>query len=122
VIDVRGLIGAIPTTTVTVRTFGASSVNMRGETLATPSDEARALVVHPAGRRQIERLPEADRQRETIAIYDVAEDSPLVPVPTRKAPRVIYQGDTYEVTFVGDYAEMGGVHLVLASRIDGVTA
>lgn len=114
-IDVSGLVGDIPPTTITVRTYGASTVNAYGEPEATPTDTAGVVAtVHPSGRRELERLG-LDAKRETIAVYTTTG---LGLSTTLRPPRVLYQGRWYEVVRVGDYLTLGGICLVHAALIE----
>ncbi len=122
-IDVTGLLGGIlPRKTLTIRTFGATTINAFREAVeGSPTDTVEELVTHPAtSRRMLERLREVDRHRETIAVYAPAT-SALVHASGSRTPLVIDGARTYEVTHVGDYASQGGVYLVLASLTDRTT-
>lgn len=119
-IDVRALIGDIPTTTITLRTFGAVSRNAFGETESASTDTEITAVVHPADRRARERLPEADRVREMISIYVLDVDA-FDTVRAAPAPWVVYAGRTYEIVDVQDYVELGGVLIATGSLRDEVT-
>lgn len=114
-IDVRGLFGVLPTTTVTLRTFGASTPDDYGEHTPTPTDASLTAIVHPADARTLERLPEADRSRETIAVYS------LLAVDTASSVRpaqIVYASRTYEVVSAADYGAVGGIYLLLAQLVE----
>lgn len=112
-IDVRALIGDIPTTDVTLRTFAAPSIDMFGESSTSVAAEVTVTaVVHPTGRRDLERLPEADRQRELISVYVLDGWSSSRPA------EIDYQGATYEVIRAGDYATLGGIYLITAALVE----
>lgn len=114
-IDVSGLIGDIPPTTITVRTYAASTINAYGEAEAAATDTAGVVaVVHPSGRRELQRLG-LDAKRETIAVYTAAG---LGLSSTLRPPRVLYQTRWYEVVRVGDYLTLGGICLVHAALIE----
>ena len=116
-IDVSGLVGDIPTTTITVRTFGASVPNEYGEPVASSSDASATATVHPTGRRELERMGLASK-RETIAVYMTTG---LGLSSTIRPPRVLYQSRWYEVVRVGDYLTLGGICLVHAALIEETT-
>lgn len=116
-IDVSALVGDIPPTTVTVRTFGASTRTTTGGTTASYTDASRSVVVHPSGRRELERRG-LDTKREHIAIYDTAA---LGAADGVRPPWVLYGARWYEVVRVADYAELGGLYLMHAALLDGVT-
>lgn len=82
----------------------------------TPDEHDEVIVVHPTGRRTVERLG-LDKRRETISLYTTRADiDALAAAPTR----VVYQGSTYEAAAVGDYTRMGGIVLVHAQLLDAV--
>lgn len=114
-IDVSALVGDIPTTTVTLRTYGAATVNAYGEMVTTPSTTSVTAVVHPSGRQTLERFPEIDRQREMISVYV------LDAISSSRPAEVDYQGQTYEIVELGDYGTLGGIYLIHAARIDEVS-
>lgn len=115
-IDVGTLVGDIPTTSVTIRTYGTSTVNDYGETTATPTDTVRSMVVHPASTKLLLRLPDSDRARETIAVYDTAA---VLTVGSSRPARIQYQSQWYEVIDSENYAELGGIYIALAQLIEG---
>ena len=120
-IDVRALIGDIPTTSITLRARAAATVNAFGETSSTSVDTTITAVVHPTNKRSRMRAPEADYTRETITVYvlDVDAFDAVRAVP---APWIVYQGRTYDVKAVEDYAVLGGVVIAEAELRDEVTA
>lgn len=120
-IDVRALIGDIPTTTIELvaRTMeGAAPINAFGEPVlesATAIDVT--AVVHPTNRRSRLRGPEADYARETITIYVLDADA-FDTVRANPAPLVTYGGRVYEVAAIADYATLGGVIIAEAELRD----
>ena len=114
-INVAGLVGAIPTISVTLRTFNASTINAYGESAATYTDTTRSMVVHPAPTRMLERLPDSDRHRETIAVYDTAA---VRTVGTVRPNQIYYQSRWYEVVESGDYLTLGGIVITLAQLVE----
>lgn len=120
-IDVRALIGDIPTTTITLRAFGAATVDAFGETVSSSSDTTATAVVHPTNRRSRLRGPEADYTRETITIYVLDVDA-FDTVRATPAPDVVYAGRVYSVAAVEDYATMGGVVIAEAELRDEVAS
>lgn len=114
-IDVAGLVGGgIPATSVTLRTYGASTINAYGESDASSTDASATMVVHPSGRRELERLG-LDSKRETISAYSTTA---VGLSSTVRPPRILYGGRWYEVVRVGDYGALGGVYLLHAALID----
>lgn len=122
-IDVRALIGDIPTTTIELvaRTMDATPINSFGEPVVEDADaiDVRA-VVHPTNRRSRLRGPEADYARETITIYVLDVDA-FDTVRANPAPLVTYGGRVYEVAAIADYAELGGLIIVEAELRDEAT-
>jgi hypothetical protein len=114
-IPVGGLVGAISTTEVTIRTYGAPSTNIYGEVTASATDAARDVVVHPATTALLDRMPEADRLRDTIAVYTT---DALRTVSTTRPPLVYYQSTWYEVVQSEDYGTLGGIYITLAQRLE----
>ncbi len=118
-IDVSALIGDIPTVSVTLRTFGASSVDALGEaTDGAATDAAVEVVAHPMTGRALERMPEADRTREPLALYSLQE----LPIAGSTRPaQVLYQSRWYEIVRVEDYLALGGMWMAEARLVE-VTA
>lgn len=114
-IDVSSLVGDIPTTSVTLRTFAGSTLNEYGEASATYTDVTRDMVVHPASMRLLERVPEADRHRETIAIYDTGA---LRTAGSVRPQQVQYQSRWYEIVESRDYGTLGGIYITLAQLVE----
>lgn len=113
-IPVAGLVGGIPTTSITLRTFAASTVNSYGEAEASYSDTTVTVVVHPSGRRELERLGLDDR-KETISVYGLVG---LGLSSTVRPPHVLYGARWYEIVRVGDYLALGGICLAHAALIE----
>ena len=119
-IDVRALIGDIPATTITLRSFGAPTIDAFGEATSTPTDTTITAVVHPTNKRARMRGPEADYARETITVYVLDVDA-FDAVRATPAPWIVYQGRTYDVAAVEDYAVLGGVVIAEAELRDEVS-
>jgi len=113
-IDVAALVGDIPPASVTIRTYGATAVDDYGDPSATPTDATRSVVVHPTGRRTLERMG-MDTKRETISVYSLA---PIETTDARQPSRILYDARWYEVSAMGDYATLGGLYLVHAQLLD----
>lgn len=119
-IDVRALVGDIPTTTITLRTAGAPTINDFGETVSAFVDTSVRAVVHPTDKRSRMRGPEADYARESISVYVLDVDA-FDAVRATPAPWIVYQGRTYEVAAVADYVALGGMLMAEAELRDEVT-
>lgn len=98
----------------TLRTFGSSTSNTYGEETSTSTDTTINVVVHPSGRRELQRLG-LDFLRETISVYSNDE---IVGGGATRPAEIEYQGRWYQVVRVADYARMGGIWLVHAALID----
>lgn len=120
-IDVRALIGDIPTTTITLRSPTAPTINAFGEPETTYTETTITAVVHPTNKRSRMRGPEADYTRETISIYVLDVDAFDV-VRAVPSPRIVYQGREYDVSAVEDYVALGGVLMAEAELRDEVSA
>ncbi len=115
VIPVAGLPGLFEQSTVTVRTWGASTRDRHGHPVETGTDTTIQAPVHPTGRKQLERL-DLDSKRETISVYaTVAIGSND---DTVRPPVLGYQGRWYEIVSVADYLTTGGVYMVHAALLD----
>lgn len=116
-IPVGGLLAVMPKSDVVVTTYGPQTRNAQGHVLdGVETEHQETLAVHPAtSRRMLERLKEADRERETIALY-APSTSALLREEGSSTPTVTYKGASYTVAALGDYDEQGGVYLVLAQR------
>lgn len=116
-IDVSALVGDIPAETVTIRTPGTPTIDAFGQASSTYTDVGRDCVVHPSGRRTVEKLAAVARGRQLISIYST---DALQDIGGRNPARVIYQGREYEIVDLGDYATLGGIYLAHAALIDEV--
>ncbi len=112
------LVGILPATTVTLRTFAASTINARGEASAAHTDTSLTAVVHPTGRRTLERLG-MDTARATISVYTTTA---VRTVGSVRPARIQHQSRWYEVVGSGDYEDLGGIYLIHASLLDEVAA
>lgn len=118
-IDVRALVGDIPTTTITLTTRSAPTIDAFGEVSSTSSSSSVTAVVHPTDKRSRLRGPECDYARETITIYVLDVDA-FDTVRSRPAPLVTYGGRVYEIATVQDYVELGGILIAEAELRDEV--
>lgn len=112
-IEVSALVGDIPSTTITLRTFGAATLNVYGETVRTPTDASVEAVVHPlSSRRTLERLG-LDFTRETISVYTTNTPMPVT-------SRVLHAGRWYEVVSFADYVSsgVGDMYMAHAQLLD----
>lgn len=108
------LVGDIPTTSVTIRTSGAASVDALGRTTISSSDTTRDVVAHPATAAALERLPDSDRRRDSIAIYT---NSSL-----DLKDRVYYNSTWYEVVESENYDALGDIFITLCQRLENQPA
>ncbi len=122
-IPVAGLTtsGVIPLSSVTVRTFAASTADTFYRTVdGSPSDAVESMPVHPAPARSLQNLPEAYRELEAIACYPPAA-STLRRAASSNPPQVLYQSRWYTVTARENYDAQGGASIVIASLVEAVT-
>ncbi len=102
---------------MTVERFPTPTRNALGH-MVTGSAVSTPLIgagIVTTARRHLERLPEADRQRETIVVYTRTATQLTTPdVITLNSKR-------YQVTDVSDYALQGDCFVTLAQLIETVT-
>lgn len=113
-LDCGPLVGDIPTTSVTIRTSGAASIDALGRTTISTSDATRDVVAHPATTAALERLPDSDRRREIIAVY--TND------PIDTTDKVYYQSSWYEVVESENYDALGDIYITLCERMENQPA
>lgn len=102
---------------VTVTTYAASTIDALGRAIAgAPSAVARNPVVHTTPERDLQNLPDSIRPREAITIYDTIGYGS--PDDTTHPDRVTYQGRSYRVISVADYAEHGEIYIMIAGLED----
>jgi len=75
--------------------------------------ELDPVAVHTLGGRDLEQLPEADRNTETIQLHTL--ERLYVADGDKAADKVVYQDRTYRVIRVEDYSLAGGVWISLAA-------
>lgn len=109
-INTADLLDAFDHVTVTVRTYGAATVNVYGEPERTPTDTIRSVVAHPSGRKTLEQLPESERGRSTWSFYSA--DAFAI------GDRIQHAGDWYRVVAVGDWSHLAGIYLAHAALED----
>jgi hypothetical protein len=120
-IPVHLLHGVLLTESVTVRTFAASTSNGYGEVIdGAATDVVETMPIHPASGKMLDRLPDADKQRETLACYPLAGTA-LARVAGSRPPRLQRNGFWYEVTDDQDYATIGGVRIVLITKLESTS-
>lgn len=114
-LDVSSAIAMLATGTYPVtRTAAGTYVGGSYVPGATVSLTVEAVVV-PASGRQLERLPEGQRSKDTIAIYSPTELR-TASVDGPPADRLTWQGASYEVQSVKPWNEAGGFFEALAVR------
>lgn len=104
-IHVSTLVGDIPPVDITVRTLGAPTLNQFHESVRSTSDATVSAVVHPSGRRTLERLG-IDFNRALISVYTLTE----IPLTAE----IQHNGRWYVAIDSGDYAALGGIYLTHA--------
>ncbi|WP_285908115.1 hypothetical protein [Pseudodesulfovibrio pelocollis] len=97
-------------------TRSVETVNAQGMTVLTGTDLPMSGVILPATDRQLNRLPEADRSSEVVAVYT---SQPLTPGTPTLAPDVVHwRGGQFQVVQVQDWLQTGGVCIALAAATD----
>jgi hypothetical protein len=84
-----------------------------GAGVATSVDAA----VHPAGRRDVEKLPEGEQTKEAIAIYTISPLKTSKAGTGQKSDVVAWRDQSYEVQAVEDWTAQAGYALAIATRI-----
>lgn len=113
---VRRLSGA-PTATVT---RGAAGTYTAGRLTpgATSTTPLAVVAVQPASGRDLLRLPEGLRTRETIAIWTSDELRTANETTGTPADVVGYGGASYQVELVEDWAGLGGFRKAIAAKVE----
>ena len=86
------------------------------EEQAPVSIHLEPVVVHNLSGRDLDQLPEADRNRETIEIYTKVRL--YVSDGGFYTDRVVYRGRRFRVIQAMDYAIQGGCYITIASLED----
>ena len=93
---------------IVIERSGVSLTDELGNvTRSTALSPAEAAVVHPASRKQLERAG-VDVTTDARAVYTA--------VPMAIGDVVRWRAERWEVVNLGDYGELGGLYLALASR------
>lgn len=109
---------AVGMETVAVTHRPAGSYNSDGYfTPGVPSTVNVQAHVQPAGSRDLEVVPEALRNRKTIALWTTAQLLTTVD-KAQQADLVTYMGDRFEVHQVWDWSVSGGYYKSLAVLVD----
>lgn len=99
-----------------VLTRSVETVDAKGRTQQGQSASSQIAVVQPAEPEALERLPEADRSGEVIAVYSTVQ---LTTGSDTLAPDVVtWQGRDYRVKSVEDRLAIAGYCLALAVSVD----
>lgn len=112
--SVAGLVDAYNLGPLELWRAGPPTQNEFGEFVATTpvASDLDPAVGHTVTGRELERLPEADRSRETIRLYTTerlyAGDDGNTP------DRVVYDGRTYRVSVSEPYGPHGAVYMAMA--------
>lgn len=93
-------------------TRATETVDGNGRTALSSEALFMTGTILPAEDKLLERLPEADRSGEIVAVYSTGQ---LTSGTETLAPdKVTWRGETYEVLKVLDYLEVGGFCVALA--------
>lgn len=113
-IPVDGLVDILgEPTPITILRYGAPVINVLGDvTHGAPTPIEAAAVVHQATRRQLERAG-LDMHTDARAFYSRTE---LRTATADRAPDVVqWDGRSWEIVNIADYAALGGLYLALGS-------
>ncbi len=104
---------------ITVRRYGAGTFDSAGIWQGgAPVDTPTEAAVMPAGPKQIEMLPEAERSAEAILIFTNA--TLQCARPGQQADRIIWQGRTYRAArSIEDWTVQAGYSWMIAVREGG---
>lgn len=80
---------------------------VKGRSVITETPEDATGVVQPAMARELERLPEADRVKSTIAVFTVAPLRVGDEAQGISADGIVWRGDTYTIAAVEDWTQYG---------------
>jgi hypothetical protein len=77
-------------------------------------------LIQPAGSHDVMRLPEGVRDRKTIAIFTA---TPLQHARANDATsdRIAFNGETFEVSSIDEWDDIGGYNKVLASKVQDLS-
>lgn len=93
------------------------TVNNSGRTVETTVTVSTSGVIHPATKEQLERVPEADRSSEIIAVYS---QTSITPGSDTLLPDVVaWKGKTYRCVGLMDWTDYGvGFSEALCASVD----
>jgi hypothetical protein len=114
-LDVGDLVNTFSVGPIAVERKAAPTLNAYGEFVpgAASTIQLNPCAIHTASGRNLDQLPEADRNRETIEVYTRGQR--LYTAEDNQAPDVvIYQSRRYKVTVSNDFIANGGVYFALA--------
>lgn len=111
-LDLRELLND-PDLAVTVTLIrSVETVTEQGRSERIETEIPIVCVVLPATSKQLERLPDADRTSETVAVY--SEFGLTSGTSTHAPDIVVWQGERYEVKDVQDFGETAGFCVAMA--------
>lgn len=113
-LDSAAILDDFDRSSITLTQYNASTRDAMGRMAASSTATARTPVVHTTPQEDIMRMPEADRPREAITIYDTIRYN----TPGRRPSEVTYQGRRYIVLSVADYETHGGIFIHVAGLVD----
>ena len=116
--NLSGLIGSFPNTTVAVTRRAAGSFNSNGiySGGATEVLPVKA-VIHPATELEVARLSEGLRSKEAIGVSTAQLLLAADEESGTQADTLVYESRTYEVQKVLDFFDQAGVCLAIAVRM-----
>lgn len=119
-INVAALVHSMNVGPLTVQRANAPSQNANGGFVpaATSPVTVNPVAVHTAPMRELLRMPEADRNIETIQLYTLVRLYAAERDTGRTADLVEYQGRSYRVIRVDDYSANGGAWMAYAQLVE----
>lgn len=111
-LDVAALVNEFNVGPLSLFRPGAATLNDFGETAEAAETEIPLdpVCAHTLSGRDLEQLPEADRQRESVQFYARVE--------LRNRDRIEYRGRSYRLTQAQDYQLQGACWIALGTLED----
>lgn len=105
-------------TTLTVTRRAPGTLNKGRHTAGDATTHVISANVQPASGRDLLRLPEGLRTRETIAIWTAGDLRTVDESTSLPADVVAYDGASYEVQLVETWTVLGGYRKAIAAKVE----
>lgn len=118
--NLAGTIARLSGTPTATVTRGSAGTYIAGRLTpgALTTTPLAAVNIQPASGRDLLRLPEGVRTRETIAIWTSAELRTADEATGTPADVVGYGGASYQVELVEDWVGLGGFRKAIAAKVE----